>query len=130
TSSLTFSFSDSNGTGSGDGNANAAMTFRGTISGINAALTGLIYTPDPDYNGTDELHIHTNDLGNTGSGGALTDEDTVAITVNAVNDVPVNSVPGAQTTNEDTALIFSTANGNLMSIADVDAGSSNVQLTL
>ena len=30
--------------------------------------------------------------------GALSDTDTVAITVNAVNDAPVNTVPGAQTT--------------------------------
>ena len=33
-----------------------------------------------------------------------TDTDTVAITVNPVNDAPVNTVPGAQSVNEDTAL--------------------------
>ena len=33
----------------------------------------------------------------------LTDSDTVAITVTAVNDAPVNTVPGAQTVTEDTA---------------------------
>src|SRR2546423_819019 len=35
---------------------------------------------------------------------AVTDVDTVAITVNPVNDAPVNTVPGAQVVNEDTAL--------------------------
>ena len=35
------------------------------------------------------LTIVTNDQGNTGSGGALADTDTVGITVNAVNDAPV-----------------------------------------
>ena len=33
-----------------------------------------------------------------------TDSDAVAITVSSVNDGPVNTVPGAQTVNEDTAL--------------------------
>ena len=47
-----------------------------------------------------------------GSGGALSDTDTVAITVNAVNDAPVNTVPAPQTTNEDTGLVFSSGNGN------------------
>ena len=37
-------------------------------------------------------------------GNAVTDSDTVAITVTPVNDAPVNTVPGAQVVNEDTAL--------------------------
>ena len=48
--------------------------------------------------------MSTNDNGNTG-GGSLTDTDNIAITVTAVNDAPVNTVPGAQTTNEDTAKV-------------------------
>src|SRR5215510_13951111 len=48
--------------------------------------------------------------------------------LNAVNDAPVNTVPGAQTMNEDGTLTFSTANGYAISIADVDAGSSSVQV--
>jgi hypothetical protein len=52
------------------------------------------------------------------------------INVTAVNDAPVNSVPGAQSTNEDTALTFKSANSNLISISDVDAGSNAVQVRL
>src|SRR5262249_15370679 len=59
-----------------------------------------------------------------------TGSNTRGITVSAVNDAPVNTVPGAQTTNEDAARVFSSANGNLISISDVDAGSSSVKLTL
>ena len=44
-----------------------------------------------------------------------TDTDTVAITVTAVNDAPVNTVPGAQTVNEDTALSIAG-----VSVPDVD----------
>ena len=82
------------------------------------------FAPTANYNGAASLQIVTNDQGNTGSGGALSDTDTVAITVNAVNDAPVNTVPGPQSTNEDTSLVFSSGNGNPISISDLDAGGS------
>src|SRR5256885_8203024 len=47
----------------------------------------------------------------------------VAITVLAVDDAPVNTVPGAQVVNEDTAL----AVGGI-SVTDVDGNLSTVQL--
>ena len=43
---------------------------------------------------------------------------------------PVNTVPSAQTVNEDATLTFSSGNGNLISIADVDAASGLMQITL
>ena len=92
-------------------NGSATMTYQGTIAAINAAMAGMSYAPTANYNGPATLTIVTSDLGNTGAGGPLTDTDTVNITVNAVNDAPVNSVPAAQTTNEDTALVFSAGNG-------------------
>ena len=54
----------------------------------------------------------------------------MAITVNAVNDAPVNTVPPPQSTNEDTALVFTSGNGNAISISDVDAAGSPVEVTL
>jgi hypothetical protein len=48
----------------------------------------------------------------------------------AANDAPVNTVPGAQSTNEGTALTFNSANSNLISISDGDAGTSPVEVTL
>ena len=56
-------------------------------------------------------------------GNAVTDIDTVAITVSPVNDAPVNTVPGAQVVNEDTALAL----GGI-SVTDVDGNLSTVQL--
>ncbi len=106
------------------------MTFTGTITDINNALDGLSYQGTLNFNGTDSLSITTNDLGNTGTPGALQDSDSVGITVNAVNDAPSNSVPGTQTTNEDTAVTFNSANSNLVSVSDVDAGAGNVTTTL
>ena len=55
---------------------------------------------------------------------------TKTINVAAVNDAPVNTVPVAQTTNEDTAKVFSSANGNQIFITDVDAGGANNEVTL
>ena len=67
----------------------------GTPAQINAALASLTYPGNLDFNGADTLTVSTVD-------GARTDTDTVAITVNPVNDAPVNTVPGAQSGNEDT----------------------------
>jgi Ca2+-binding RTX toxin-like protein len=120
------SFSEGTGTG------NAIMTFSGAIADINAVLEGLIYQGNENFNGTDALTITTNDLGNFGDGGIKTDLDTVAITVNPVNDAPVNTIPVAQSIDEDTNLIFSAAKGNAISIADVDVneGTGKAQVTL
>src|SRR5204862_508907 len=104
----------------GDGTADATMTFTGTSANINAALQGLSFSPNHDYNGPATITITTNDQGNTGIGGALSDSDSVAITVDPVNDAPVNSVPPAQVTDEDTPLIFSGGNGNAIVVGDVD----------
>jgi hypothetical protein len=114
----------------GDGTNDAMLVFTGTVANINTALATLTYTPTANYSGADTLSIVTNDLGNSGTGGAQSDSDTVAITVNAVNDAPVNTVPGAQIGTEDTALVFSSGNGNPIQINDVDAGSSSMQVTL
>src|SRR5262249_55402774 len=112
------------------GNGTGTVVVTGSLTNINTALNGLTFQPNANYNGSANLTVTTNDQGNTGSGGALSDTDTVAITVNPVNDAPVNSVPAAQTMNEDGTLTFSSAGGNAISISDVDAGSSSVQVTL
>jgi len=75
-------------TGSGVGDA--TMTFTGTLADINAALNGLVYTPTPGYHGAGSIQITTNDQGLTGSGGARTATDTIAITVNSINPVVTN----------------------------------------
>jgi choice-of-anchor C domain-containing protein len=71
---------------SGDGTGTVTLT--GTLGDINAALSGLTYQGNPNFNGADTLKVETSDNGNSGTGGTLTDTDTVAITVTAVNDAP------------------------------------------
>ena len=116
----------------GDGTADASMAFTGTLVNINAALDGLKFSPTAGYSGSATVQIVTDDQGNTGSGGAASDSDTVSITVNAVsptlNDAPVNTVPGPQNVHQDTA--FTAANSNLIAISDLDAGNQAVAVTL
>src|SRR5262249_61990655 len=50
--------------------------------------------------------------------------------VTPVNDAPVNSVPGTQSVNDNTDLVFSSTNGNLISISDVDADGGIESITL
>jgi hypothetical protein len=108
----------------------AAITFRGTLDAINAALDGLQFAPSSNYNGPAVIRITTNDLGSTGAGGAKTTTSTLALNVIAVNDPPVNAVPGPQSILEHQTLIFSDVRGNAIRISDVDAGDSLVQVTL
>ena len=65
----------------GDGANDATMTFTGAISNINAAMNGLVFTSTPGFNGVASIQIITDDQGNTGSGGSLTDTDSVNINV-------------------------------------------------
>ncbi|HJT68495.1 MAG TPA: choice-of-anchor Q domain-containing protein [Pyrinomonadaceae bacterium] len=73
----------------GDGTDDATMVFTGSLSAVNTALNGLSFNPNADFNGAASLQIISDDQGNTGTGGPLTDTDSVNITVTAVNDVPV-----------------------------------------
>ena len=135
TSGLNFSFSDGNGTGTGDGTDDITMTFRGTQADINAALNGLVYTPPAGVDGENRtLDIELNDLGNLGLVGPDDGivNHTLTIQIDGDNDAPVNVVPGAQTIEEDTDLVFSATamTPNAIQISDIDAGGGTLQVTL
>jgi hypothetical protein len=112
-------------------NSESDMTFEGSANDINAALEGMVFLADPDFNGTAVFTITANDLGNVGTGGAGTDTDAFNITVTAVNDAPVNIIPGAQTTSAaNETLVFSTVNGNAIQVSDVDINGGDMRVTL
>ncbi|RYY68622.1 MAG: tandem-95 repeat protein, partial [Comamonadaceae bacterium] len=96
------------------------------VSNGTVALVGgqLVFTPGANFNGTAPAFSYT-----VTSGGA-TETANVTVTVNAVNDAPVNGVPGAQTTAEDTVRVFSTANGNAITVADVDGDVLTTTITV
>jgi hypothetical protein len=93
------------------GNGTSSVTLTGTIATIDAtlaALNAVVYRGDTNFNGSDTLTMVSNDQGHTGSGGSLSDTDTVAITVNSVNDAP-SGADKTVSTNEDTAHTFGTS---------------------
>ena len=74
------------------GDGTGTITITAPLSAINATLTnatGLTYTPVSNFNGADVLNANINDLGNTGTGGALIASATANIVVATVNDAPV-----------------------------------------
>ena len=76
------------------GNGTAAVTATGPVAAMNTALTGLLFTPTAAYSGAASLAIAINDQGNTGTGGPLTANANVAITVDnlptILSTVPAN----------------------------------------
>jgi VCBS repeat-containing protein len=102
--------------------SDGVMSFTGSQAAINAALaSGLTYAPTLNYNGADALNIVVNDQGHNGLGGPLSDSETIALTVNAVNDAPTVTGTDTGSVTEDSPR-FLQARGNLFS-TDPDGGS-------
>lgn len=101
----------------GDGTADGTMTFTGSKVDINNALAGLDFRPTANFSGSASLTILTDDLGNSGFGGALTDTDAIAITVSAVNDAPT-AAADAYTVLENQTLTVNAAGGVLANDSD------------
>ncbi|WP_413044195.1 DUF4347 domain-containing protein [Pseudomonas sp. YJ42] len=114
------------------GSGSGSLTLTGTVADINAfiAASGVSFQTALNATSNVVLTVGINDGGNTGSGGAQSDSTTVTLTVTAVNDAPVNSIPAAQSTDQDSVLVFSSGNGNQVSISDVDAGGGIVRVML
>ncbi|MBI9019264.1 MAG: tandem-95 repeat protein [Phycisphaerae bacterium] len=107
-----------------DGDSLNAQLVSGTSNGQLLLNTdgSFSYKPDFNWNGIDSFTYKTND------GRASSDLVKVSINVAAINDWPVNSVPGPQNTAHDTPVIFSNANMNSISVSDIDA--QELQVTL
>lgn len=92
----------------GDGREDRTLEFVGVIADVNAALNGLILTPDRGYTGNINLQIVSEDQG---LGEAFADSDTVTIEV----------TPG------ETPNVLNAEDNNLVSVA---GGSGGSQLSL
>src|SRR5690606_3653846 len=127
------------GGGTVSGSETAILTLVGSIADRNAliAVGNVGFTTVLDETDDVTLMVHIDDGGNTGidPGNSGTDDseaatETVRITVNAQNDAPVNSVPGNQSVEQNSTLVFSTVNGNALAVSDVDAESGPIRVTL
>ncbi len=111
----------------------SSVTITGTIMQINSLLntdgaSTVSYSDNTDTPiASTTLTLLVNDNGNTG-GGALTNSDTAAINITAVNDPPVATItPITYAATEQTSLNLK---NNGLSISDVDSGLGSVTVTL
>ncbi|MEM7800077.1 MAG: tandem-95 repeat protein, partial [Chloroflexota bacterium] len=102
-------------------NGSSALTISGSEADINGTLASLTYQGDLNFNGGDVLTVVSTDS----AGVPLSDTDTVAITVNPVNNPPVNTVPGAQLIDEDEPLSISG-----ISVTDVDGNLASAEISV
>jgi len=79
----------------GDGTSDTTMTFHGTLADINTALATAKYSPNANYNGSAQIDLQVTDtfggIVATGTGSATNDSDSIAVTVNSVNDEPAGA---------------------------------------
>jgi uncharacterized protein len=116
----------------------------GTVSGTAALLlsaeTLVRFNPTANFNGTASLNYRawdqtTGTLGskvNTSSNGGATAFSsalaTSSVTVQAVNDAPVNMLPTSASVTQGFTLTF--AGANRIAVSDVDAGTAPIQVSL
>jgi subtilase family serine protease len=97
-------------------NGSSSFTVDGAIGNLNAALNGVTYQPNANYTGSDSLAVLLTDDLTT-----LSTSTNVALTVNAVG-APAFTAPSTAAVAENGSLVFSTGNGNLISLADNGLG--------
>jgi VCBS repeat-containing protein len=109
------------------GNNSNSVTLTGKLTDLNNALNSFNYQGQTNVNGTDQIVVTVNDQGLIGAGGAKSATQTLNVNINPVNDAPVLSVAGGttRTVAEDTLLTLSG-----ITVTDVDAGTSNMQVTV
>ncbi|WP_077002754.1 DUF4347 domain-containing protein, partial [Variovorax sp. KK3] len=93
------------------GSGTATLVLEGSVASLNAYLASASrpnYLPVANATASVTLTMLTSDLGNTGSGGALTDSDTSTISFTAVNDAPAGA-DRTVTLAEDAVYTFSAA---------------------
>jgi hypothetical protein len=121
------------------GTGSLTLSGSGLAAGTEIAVDdidagNLKFVPAADASGAPyaSFTFQVRDDGGIDNGGIDLDTTARTMTVNidALNDAPVNTVPDAQTTNEDTSLVFNAANDNPISVNDVDAGGADLQITL
>ena len=106
------------------------ITFNGnaTSARVDSVLQQLTYANNSDAPPASVQVNYTFSDGNAGAqgaGGALNATGSITVGIAAVNDAPVNTVPATQVATEDTSKAITG-----LSIADVDAGSGSVTVTL
>lgn len=115
----------------GGANGSTAMQIRGLTADVNTALDNFQFTPAQNFftvspSQVARLRIWTREVGSAAP--LLQADNTFEVTVNSVNDAPVNTVPAAQIADGNRVITFNSTKRILTS--DVDVGASNMRVTL
>lgn len=107
----------------------ATPTIVGTLSEVNAALATLQFQPGAGVARNETLTITVDDLGNSGSGGPLTDTIVVPIRIGGLEVAPVAASSSGVVTEDTVLSTFGTvyasdANGDTLSFDVVGSGTS------
>ncbi|MCM3871481.1 MAG: carboxypeptidase regulatory-like domain-containing protein [Pyrinomonadaceae bacterium] len=114
------------------------VTLTGTSGSLSFAVNpninnagNLSYSVAADSSGTATFDVVATDTG-SGTPPNVNQSAPVSftITVDGVNDGPVNTNPGPQSVVENSTLTFSAANSNQISVSDTDVGTNPMQVTL
>ncbi len=77
----TLTLGSTSGLSSVSGNDSGTVVLQGTIANLNTVLNGLTYAPNHGFAGNDTVGVSIDDEGNTGTGGALTTNANLSVTV-------------------------------------------------
>lgn len=116
----------------GGANNTSSMQIRGLVDDLNIALAGMQFTPKQDFftvspSQLARIRIWTREV--SGSNPLLQADNTFEVTVNSVNDAPVNIVPAAQSADSATRVLTFDSTKRI-STSDVDVGTGNLRVTL
>ena len=98
----------------------------GTDYAATAEALTLYFVPDADWNGAASFDYTATD--DQGVAGAF--QATATITVAAVDDSALIGGPASESVYSNTGLMFSSAHGNRISVADTDATAANMEVML
>lgn len=101
-------------------NNSSSMTVTGTLANLNAAVSGLVYTPTPGFSGHDTLAASLADSIDKATGSA-----SVAISAN-----PYVTAPASENVLENSSFLFSSSGGDPISATDGGAVGTSDSLTL
>ena len=115
--------------------AQLVFAVAGAVHGTAALLADghtVRFTPDAHHNGPAGFSYRVTDTGDGGDGPITAGPADFVVTINAVNDAPVNTVPDVQRTARNIGVVFSWVGGNPVMVQDVDAaeGDGLVDVTL
>jgi hypothetical protein len=103
-------------------NNSSVISVTGTLANVNAALSGLVYTPNPGFTGSDALQIAFKDQFD-----GLIASATVSL---AVIGTPTITAPASVSLTQNSSQVFSSANGDAITVSDSGPGASSDSLTL